>query len=226
MRVLLANHLPLEEHEAGSDMFGLALGLQAAGHAVRAVDVGPSSAVIQRVPTRRVVCRSGDPHADLPFDAPRLSATAEVKTQFRDLSDEQLANYRHTLRKALDFEIAEFDPQIIHCEHIWLFGHLALESGVPYVLTAHGEELIGAAQQERYQRLAAEAAENAGRVIAATAEIADDVRRNFGELEGRITVIPGLSRRGPQGIASATVTGLVELYGEVLDERLGHRWRA
>ena len=52
----------------------------------------------------------------------------------------------------LDTEIADFDPQIIHCHHTWVLGHLALESGVPYVLMAQRDELDELARDERYQR--------------------------------------------------------------------------
>ena len=87
-----------------------------------------------------MTCRRDDPLAELPFDPPGFGTPAGGQG-FADLSDEQLHRLRDTLRQALDQEIADFDPQIVHGQHVWMLGHLALESGVPYVLTARPEEL-------------------------------------------------------------------------------------
>jgi hypothetical protein len=221
MRVLLANDGPIGEGESGERALELAIGLSAAGHAVRAIDFGSSDSHSQRLSLRRVTCRRDDPQAEFPFDPPGFGAPGG-NHRFADLSDDQLNRLRDTLRQALDQEIADFDPEIVHCQHVWLLGHLALESGVPYVLTAQSDELAELAHDARYRRLAAEAAENAGRVLVASAELAAHVQSLFGDLEGRVMVVPALSER----ILRTSVTHLAELaeiYTHVLDERWGRR---
>ena len=224
MRILFFSHVPLEEPERGAGTLTVAVGLQAAGHSIRALVVDHKSRDESRVPLRRVMCRPGDPLAELEFEMPRFVAV-HGSQRFLDLSDAEIGAYRQALRRALDAEIATFDPQIIHAEHAWLTAHLALESGVPYVLTAHEEELLQYRQDARYQRLASEAAENAGRVIASDEKIAEQLTSIFGDLDGRIEIAPWIAGYREGADAKTCAAALTSIYGQVLDERLGRRWR-
>ena len=62
-----------------------------------------------------------------------------------------MALYRERTRRRLDELIESFNPHVIHAQHIWVQGQLALETGVPYVLNAWGPELIDYASDERYR---------------------------------------------------------------------------
>ena len=184
MRVLLTNHVPLDGSASGYYTHDLAVGLQQAGHDVRVLvlddhaekpgrETGEERVGDELFPVRRVMCKPGDAGADLPFAFPCFISHPRSDQSFYTLSDEQIARYRDVLRRHLDEEINAFDPQVVHAQHIWILGHLALEAGVPYVLSATGSELLGYAADERYRRFAEEAAENAGRILAPS----DDTRR-------------------------------------------------
>src|SRR5688572_2613104 len=104
MRILLAHHLPLAGSVSGRSTRDLAVGLVAAGHEVqclvverRAEESGTDGLVVERM-----LCREGDPHADLPFDIPCHVAHAWSRQTFADLTDEQLDAYRTALRQRLD----------------------------------------------------------------------------------------------------------------------------
>ena len=88
-------------------------------------------------------------------------------------------------------------------------------------MTASREELAEFEFDPRYQRLAAEAAENASRVIVADAALAAEVQSRFGDLEGRVAIVPGLPADPAQSLDDACVAELTNLYAAVLDERLG-----
>jgi hypothetical protein len=222
MRILLANDGPIGEGTSGARALELAIALSSTGHAVRTIDFGAGENRSQRLSLRRVTCRRDDPQAELSFDPPVFGTSTGSGQRFADLSDDQRNRLRDTLRQALDEEIHDFDPQIVHCQHVWILGHLALESGVPYVLTAQGEEFTELARDERYRRLAAEAAENAGRVLVASTELADQVQSQFGDLEGRVTVVPALGETTHRP-SDALLAELAEIYTSVIDERWG-RW--
>jgi len=222
MRILLATHLPIDDP---SGVGAVALGLQVAGHTVQVIDVGMVPPGEPRIATRRIVGRVGDPATELPFDAPRFATPNEAGRSFANLTDDQLALYRQTLRQVLDEEVARLDPQIIHCDRLWLFAHLALESGVPYVIAAGPEELAPENADERFHVLAVQAAENTGRVIASDTRLAQLVSDRFGDLEGRIVLLPCLAQKS-EPVTVSCAQELVDIYGEVLDERLGRRWRA
>jgi glycosyltransferase involved in cell wall biosynthesis len=179
MRVLLTNHFPFHGSGTGTYTLDLAQGLRAAGHEVECLIVDRQRQGDEPFPVERIVCREGDAAADLPFDFPCFTSHPQSRNTFARLSDAQIAQYREAIRRRLDCIVARFDPHIIHGQHIWLMGQLALESGVPYVLTAQGTDLMGYRELPRCRRFAEQAAENAGRIIAASRFIERDVLNTF-----------------------------------------------
>lgn len=206
MRILLTHHFPLDFDSAGRFAWALAERLSAAGHEVRGLVVGATDQAAP-VPTRSV--------ADA---AVWFSAGALEGPTFQNLSDQQLATHRDVLRKALDAEIESFNPHLLHAQHIWLLGHLALEMGVPYVLSAWEAELTTCRLDNRYVRLAQEAAENAGRILVSALRLADEVHALFGELDGRVTAADGQAAWLADGAAP-----VMSIYREVLTARYGPR---
>jgi hypothetical protein len=152
MRILLMHHFPLGQSQAGPLVRKWSLSLESAGHETRLLIVDRQSRDDEPLTIDRVVCRADDATADLAFEIPQFSASQGLV--FRALSDSQLAAYRDQLRRHLDAQIDRFDPHVIHAQHIWVQGQLALETGVPYVLNAWGPELIEYESDARYRNLA------------------------------------------------------------------------
>jgi len=86
-------------------------------------------------------------------------------TTFFDLDDSQLDAYLLAFEKALNKAISQFKPDVIHAQHIWLLSWIAGRTGVPYVVTAHGTDLMGYQQGARFRKYAEEAAAGAKRII-------------------------------------------------------------
>jgi hypothetical protein len=213
MRILITHPIPLDDCPSGQAVRRLAGALRSAGHdvhlfvvAARDAAAGEASAI------RTVTCRRGDLKAELDFDVPGFESVPPAGRTFGDLTDEQLARYRETLRQALDREVDQFDPQVVHVEYAWLQGQLVLETGVPYVVRLWGPELTSCAGAPRIRALAQQAAENAGRVIVAGAAQAEAARRAFDLAAERIVVLP-------PGDPDAET--FVRLYRTVLEERFG-----
>jgi hypothetical protein len=170
MRILLAHHAPLGTDSAGSQMSVLAPAVQAAGQETRILPI-PAS------------------HAEFSAGWPSLTPLETGGPSYCDLTSAELATHRQVLRKLLDHEVHQFNPHIIHCQHVWVLAHLALETGVPYLVTAHDAELDALSRDARYSRLAHQAAENAGRILVAAAELAARVAQVFPECKDRILVV-------------------------------------
>jgi len=215
MRILIANHVPFDGPEAGPQTRELALRWLAAGERSRCLIVDRNEANQDGLEVRRVLCRRNDPSAELPFDVPCLINHGGGGPTFDDLTDDQLARYREALRRSLDAEIAEFNPHVVHVQHIWLLAHLALEAGVPYLVTAHGPELAAYRANPRFQRFADEAAENAGRIVVANENLRQEVIATFGDLDGRIVQPPGTEQ------TSDSLGFLQTLYHAVVADRFG-----
>jgi len=84
---------------------------------------------------------------------------------FYDLTDDQLDMYLSAFEKAVAGAVESFKPDVIHGQHIWLLSWLAIKTGVPYVVTAHGTDLMGYKQGERFRKYADETAEGAKKII-------------------------------------------------------------
>lgn len=226
MRVLLTHHFPLTQSEAGALVWRWAEALHSAGDEVRLLVVDDEHRFGEPLAVERVVC-GDDPNADLTFRLPRFSTDLDVNGRplFSSLSRLQLAQYRECLRRRLDAEIARFDPHVIHAQHIWVLGQLALESGVPYVLSAWPAELVDCRSDERYRALAEQAADNAGRILAADEATLRGVVEAFESAADRAALMPGeLRLQGPSVSADARAAAaarLRALYQAVLDERYG-----
>ena len=222
MRVLLADHFPLNGPRGPTYTRLLAEALIDLGHAAAAVVVDDKvAAEPEAFPVRRVICKAGYPQADLAFGLPTFSSTALDQTSFETLSDRQLSDYRHVLRRALDDVVDKFNPDIIHAQHIWVLGQLALETGVPYVLTAWPEELRAVADA-RYRALADQAADNAGRIFVADCDLAAMVLASFeGAAERNIVALDSTGSGNGEPMDVSMRDTIVAGYQEVLQQRFG-----
>jgi hypothetical protein len=241
MRILITSHEPLDAGISGRAAHASAYGLAEAGYDVRVLVVDGDSAAEQEPIVRRVLCHPADPRAPLRFGPPSFDGSASSPggasvaapagviggvtasvggaTQFSTLSDRQLAEYRDVLREEFDRQIDLHDPTIVHCQHVWLFGHLALEAGVPYVLSAYGEEFAVGRADARYRRFMLEAAENAGRILTHDAAASEGVAGLVGDLEGRVVPFPLPSAASLH--SGRWWSPLPELYRNVVIERFG-----
>lgn len=86
----------------------------------------------------------------LEFNFPCFTTHPRSVQTFYDLTDEQLSSYEDAFRAALEYEIGEFKPDVIHCGHAWLQPAYAADYGIPVIVTVHGTDLIG------YERIEAE----------------------------------------------------------------------
>ncbi len=224
MRILLTHHAPLRHAPPGWFAWHCAAALTAAGHEVRLLvgDWEPHAG--EPFAVERVVCGQ-DPNADLTFGLPRFTSedSASGRPTFASLSDDELGRYRDCLRRKLDELILHFNPHIVHCQHVWLLGQLALESGVPYVLSVWEAELIDL--DARLGPLAEQAAENAGRIYAAEEATAQRLAAVFDTPAERLLSWPEIQAltvpdAGPAA-ARQVAADLAASYQQVLTERFG-----
>ncbi|MEX0977449.1 MAG: glycosyltransferase [Pirellulales bacterium] len=226
MRVLLTHHFPLKQSESGWLVWHWAWALAAAGDEVRLLIVDHQHQFGEPLGIERVVC-GDDPNADLTFPLPRFSTATEGDhcPVFSSLSNEQLGQYRECLRRRLDAQILQFDPHVIHAQHVWVLGQLALETGVPYLLNAWGPELVDCRFEARYRTLAEQAAENASRILAVDDAAQREVAALFESASDLTTELPPPLRLcGPKASEAARIAAgrqLHSLYQAVLDARFG-----
>ncbi len=120
--------------------------------------------------------------------------------------------YRSRLRSALDAVVESFNPDLIHAQHLWIPAHLALETGVPYVVSTWAEELPAYRADPRFRIFTEQAAENAGSMVADSEATRREIVAAFGELEGRVIVVPDIDD---------SLEWLWQLYDRVIAQRRG-----
>jgi glycosyltransferase involved in cell wall biosynthesis len=79
----------------------------------------------------------------------------------------------------MDQAVAEFHPHIVHANHVWVASNAAHRTGLPYVITCHGTDLMGFERGPRYRNLALAAADNAHGVIAISRQVRADAIETY-----------------------------------------------
>jgi len=168
MKVLMINHFPLVGSGSGTYTRNIAVNLIKKGHEVCIIfpenttkfDVEPNISLIP-------VYFKYEEQIDgmLPFNFPCFTTHPRSTMTFYDLTDDELSMYLAAFEKAVDQAVKDFKPDIIHGQHIWLLSWLAIKTGIPYVVTAHGTDLMGYKQGERFRKYANETAEGAKKII-------------------------------------------------------------
>lgn len=130
-------------------------------------------------------------------------------------------SFRALLRNWLDIEIRDFDPQIVHVHGLGVLGHLALESGAPYVVSVFANELSRPPGDTVWHQQTQEAIENAGYVIVDGDESRRAVEVRFGEVQG-LAVATGMAATTTEAELSAQqLEWLWEVYQVVVARRSG-----
>lgn len=108
---------------------------------------------------------------------------------FRELTDAQLALYIDAFRARLAAVVADFQPDVIECQHVWAMPHVAAELGLPYIAVAHHSDQMGFRQDRRMQPIAIHAAQKAAYVFAISDAVRDDVVALYDVPPARVPVI-------------------------------------
>ena len=136
-----------------------------------------------------------------------------------------MAQYRERLRWRLDRQILRFDLHLIHAQHVWLLGQLALETEVPCVLSAWGFERVECQSDVRCAALDERARGNAGRILAANRATKRRIASLFPAAAERTVLLPDALRLCGRSVSdtarTAAANALAALYRAVLDERFG-----
>jgi len=168
MKVLMINHFPLDGSGSGTYTRNIAVHLQKKGHDV-CVIMPENTKEFATIPDISLIPVYFQ-HTEvidgmLPFNFPCFTTHPRSVMTFNDLDDEQLDMYLSAFENAIKKAVEDFKPDIIHGQHIWLLSWLAIKTGVPYVVTAHGTDLMGYKQWERFRKYAKETAEGAKKII-------------------------------------------------------------
>ena len=205
MKILMINHFPLNGSGSGTYTRNLAVHLAALGHEVRIIlpentdrFIIPDGVSIHPVfftpddavkDSRHQGTTGESMDTALPFNFPCFTSHPRSSLTFGDLSEEQTTMYTDAFRSAIDKEMADFRPDLIHAQHVWILAALAAGRNVPLVITTHGTDLMGYDKWPALRRYAEEAIQACDAVISISKDNSTMLKTRFPGCADRITLL-------------------------------------
>ncbi|NQV19502.1 MAG: glycosyltransferase family 4 protein [Armatimonadetes bacterium] len=176
MRVLLINHFPLQGSGSGIYTMNIAQELVKEGHQVFVIDIDNQlDASDYPFERRTILCdESQNINPDLKFNFPCFTTHPRSTNTYYDLTDIKIEKYVSTFSEITKEVVSDFKPDVIHAQHLWITPFTALKSGVPYVITVHGTDLMGFKKDNRFHKYALEGAKKARKIITISRQVYND----------------------------------------------------
>lgn len=179
MKVLLVNHFPLEGSGSGIYTKNIAQNLLKQGHEVRVIVVDSEFNEDQELFVRTI-------HY---YRFPCFTTHPKSTNKFCNLSREEMNDYLNKFLTTVREETESFDPDLIHCQHIWIAPYAALKTNKPYIITTHGTDIKGFKEDKRYRSIAIKAAAGAKKIITISRQVHQDVLKYYGVNEDKLRLI-------------------------------------
>ncbi|MCJ7569599.1 MAG: glycosyltransferase [Anaerolineales bacterium] len=193
MRILIPNHFPLEGSGSGIYTQNIAREITRKGH--KALAITPAHEKQRGYPfeVRSILFTPEDAEREsgprLPFNFPCFTTHPLSTATFGDLDDDQHQAYVQAFQTAIDSAVLDWNPDLIHAQHLWVTGYAALKAEMPYVVTAHGTDLMGFRKYEDWKEMALEGTQHAQTVIAISKQVARDAIELYGIPEERVRIV-------------------------------------
>lgn len=189
----MINHFPLEGSGSGTYTKNLATQLAKQGHEVRVIlpensrDIPEYPGVgLHPVAFTDPADPQAAPEGALSFNFPCFTTHPRSSVAFEDLDEAQMQQYLDAFQQAIDQEVRDFAPDVIHGQHVWVLPSLAVGKGAPLVLTAHGTDLMGYEKWPDMRHFADAAMDGASKVICISKDNEALVREVFPQHAGLI----------------------------------------
>jgi len=223
MKVLLINHFPLQGSGSGIYTMNIAQELVKEGHKVFVIDIDnqydTSDYPFQR---RTIICdkkKNADP--DMEFNFPCFTTHPRSILTYYELSNDELDKYVAKFIEITKEVVADFKPDVIHAQHLWITPYAALQTGIPYVITVHGTDLMGFKKDERYHKYALEGAHNASKIITISRQVHNDTLELYRLPEEQLILNPNGFDDGIFKVKDVNKEELFKKFGlDIIPEKL------
>ncbi len=192
MRILIINHFPLAGSGSGVYTMNVAKSLRNHGHEV--CIIMPENTVNYEKPEgiklHPVFFKDKeDIDGMLPFNFPCFTTHPRSLLNFYDLTEKQTKMYIDAFKKAVDEEVREFKPDIIHGQHIWILSSLGADYDIPLVVTAHGTDLIGHNRDSKFHFYSNKAADASKKIITISENNNELVKKTFASAKNKTVML-------------------------------------
>lgn len=185
MKILLINHFPLTGSGSGVYTYNIAKSLAKLGNEVCIIfpenELVEANEKIKLHPVYFNGVNNG-----IPFNFPCFTTHPRSTKTFYELTSNELNIYKDAFRKAIEKEIRDFQPDVIHSGHIWTLSNIAGDYNIPLVITAHGTDLIGFEKSDIYKEDCYLAYEKAQKIITISKDNKNLVDNIFGSQKSEL----------------------------------------
>ncbi len=192
MRILMLNHFPLSGSGSGVYVDNIAKGLVKRGHQVCVIMPENTTKIVRsdNVKIHPVYFKREEIiEGQLDFNFPCMDPHPRSNFLFDDMTNLQVEQYVQAFRKAIEEEIFEFKPDVIHTQHIWIISGLLKDYNIPYVVTSHGAEFITYRKTDMFDKYGVNAVEGCRKLIAISDDNIEDIVNKFPNAQDKIVYI-------------------------------------
>ncbi|MGM0411100.1 MAG: glycosyltransferase family 4 protein [Bacillota bacterium] len=180
MKLLLINHFPLEGSGSGIYTKNIAAKMKDRGHKVKVLVVD----------NKKINDGYKFPVTTIFYPQfPCFTTHPKSNKTFYDFSREEMNEYFNIFKNTIEKEIKLFNPDLIHCQHLWIAPFVVSQTNVPYIVTAHGTDIKGFKKDKRYRHAALRGAQNAEKIVAISKKVREQIKKYYNIKEDKIKLI-------------------------------------
>lgn len=184
MKILVINHSPFIGSGSGIYTMNIAKSLREAGEDVRVITAANSLEFpdMGDIGIHPIFFKYKDEvEGQIEFNVPCFDQYPTSDIVFYNMSKEQILIYENEFRKALEEELKNFKPDIIHTQHIWIWSSIATEYDIPTVITSHGSDMMGYDIDNSFGSYCIKAINECDKIITISKKNDEVVIKNFPE---------------------------------------------
>lgn len=131
----------------------------------------------------------GETFYSFPLIIPDPHPRSKDRLTYKELNEALFQEFSNRAKHLLDELIQEFQPDIIECQHIWLFDYLISKQKIPFIHTAHHSDQMGFRYDERMRPLATHSAKESSLIFAISEYVKDEVKRLYKAPDEKIKIL-------------------------------------
>ena len=192
MKILMINHFPLAGSGSGVYTATIAKFLKLLGHDVKIImpEVTTKYERLDGVEIRPIYFMKDEViESQLPFNFPCFTTHPQSVKTFNSLTDDELNLYLSKFGDVIREEIEMFKPDVIHGQHVWVLSALASRYDIPLVVTAHGTDLIGFMDSNRFHSYSLEVVSSSDKIVTISKKNDELVRELFSGVHDKVITI-------------------------------------
>lgn len=192
MNILLINHFPMKGSGSGIYVGDIARSLNSRGHNVCIIMPENTTEIseIENVKIHPVFFKRNETiEGSLDFNFPCMDPHPRSSFLFNNMTKEQIQQYDNAFRNAIEEELREFKPDVIHSQHIWIISGILNDYDVPYIITSHGAEFITYKRTDIFDKYGISAIDGCKKVVAISEDNIQEIVNKFPNAKDKIEFI-------------------------------------